>query len=100
MTWPARLPAQGEFGTCQAGFVALLAILYRPAGVSRPACPTAIGYAFTRLRCLKRLIRKPARSTVRTTGYFLASLSPLTFGWVVVTGTSMMRSTVAETSAV
>ena len=42
MTLPASLPAHALLGTCQAGLTALLAIVYWPAGVSRPTWPTAI----------------------------------------------------------
>ena len=42
MTLPASLPAHALLGTCQAGLMALLAIVYWPAGVSRPTCPTAM----------------------------------------------------------
>jgi hypothetical protein len=41
-------PAQAEFGTCQAGFSASFWIVWSPARVSRPTCPTAIEAFFVR----------------------------------------------------
>ena len=72
---PARSPAQAEFGTCQAGIDRLvLDRCRRPAGVSSPTWPTAIGYVRTSLSRLNRRSVKPPRSMVTTVSYFVGQL--------------------------
>src|SRR4029453_15554177 len=88
ITLPASLPAHGLLGTCQAGLIALLAIVYCPGGVSRPTWPRAIGWVLCSFRPLNSFRRNWLRLTMITVSYLRLRSSVVTFGsvwWVVAT---------------
>src|SRR3954465_5006588 len=66
ITWPARDPAHAALGTCHAGLTCLEVIENSPAGVDRPAIPTAIPYVLEWRRGLNRRSLKGSRSMVST----------------------------------
>src|SRR5919201_1331199 len=99
MTLPASLPAHGLLGTCQAGLIALLAIVYWPAGVSRPTCPTAIPKLCDSLRFLNRRSRYCPRLTTITVAYLRLSSSVVTFGWVWCVRATNVREAVVDVIA-
>src|SRR5581483_2407354 len=91
ITCPARLPAHGESGTCQEGLTCLSSIVYWPAGVSSPACPTAIVYVLTSFRFFQSRSWNAPRSMVKKTGYLWASSSVVTWGFTRFTGGETTR---------
>src|SRR4051794_14705713 len=88
---PAKPPAPPASGVCHDGFTCLSSVVYWPAGVARPAWPTATVYVFASFRFLQNRSWKAARSMVMKVGYFWASWAVVALGLTRSTGAEILR---------